>query len=158
MKKIIKSRLFAIIVVFCLIVSTVLLVFNLSQFQKFQINRRNRDRKSQIDSILSGVKRYISANNNLPTTSNPDTKSFLPELLFDGSNPYGGVSVSTLENMQEYFDLSIKDPSGDPYLIGTYEDQVVTYTGLFERFQAGNTVYYNLFKVNSSVDGKVTTD
>jgi hypothetical protein len=124
----------------------------------FQINRRNSDRKNQIDSILSGLKQYISTNNNLPTTSNPDVKSFLPELLFDGSNPYGGVSVSTLENVQEYFDSGLKDPSGDPYLIGTFEDQIIVYTSHLERFKSRNEVYFNSFKVNSSTDGKVTTE
>jgi hypothetical protein len=158
MKKIIKSKTFVGFVLFCLLASAVLVVFNLSQFQRFQINRRNQQREHDVDFILSGIQKYITANNNLPTTSNPDAKSFLPELLFVGSKPSGGINVSTLENMQEYIDLGVRDPSGDPYLVGTYEDQVVVYSTRFEHFNADDDVFYNAFKVTSSADGKVITE
>lgn len=158
MKRIIKSRTFVGFVLFCLLASAVLIVFNLSQFKRYQMNRRNQQRKHDVDLVISGIKKYIEANNNLPTTSNPDTKSFLPELLFSGSNPYGGVTISTLENMQEYFDLGMKDPSGDPYLVGTFEDQIIVYTNHFEQFKAQEEVYYQTFKVNPSNDGTVTTE
>jgi hypothetical protein len=158
MKKIIKSKTFLSFMLFCLFASVLLAVFNFSQFKKYQMNQRNQQRESDVEQILSGIKRYISTNNNLPTTSNPDTASFLPELLFVGSNPTGGVNVSTLENMQEYFNIGIKDPAGDPYLVGTYEDQVVVYTNRFEREENSSEVYFKVFKVTSSVDGKVTTE
>ncbi len=157
MTKVIKSRTFWVFIIFCLAASLLLVFFNLSQFKKYQINKRNAQRQTDILNLGNGIKSYIAANNNLPTSSNPDTKSFLPELLFEGNTPSGGINVQTLENMQGYIDTNIKDPSGTPYLIGTYEDQIVIYTTNFETDKKTTQTYFQNIKIVSSADGKVTT-
>ena len=137
-----------IFVTICLIASAVLIVFNLSQFKKYQVKKRNDSRKSDISLIISKISNYLeNNNNNLPTSSNPDTGSFLPDLIFRNGVPSGGVSTSALENMDGYFDLNKKDPSGDPYRIGIYENQIVVYTNNFEEYKSGNIVYFETLKL-----------
>jgi len=152
MRKIIKLKKFWYFVLFCLLVSGILIVFNLSQFKRYQLNRRNEDRKNTIIKLLASVESYIANNNNLPTTSNPEPKNFLPELLFEGKKPSGGVPVSTLENMQGYnIDLNIKDPSGSPYFVGTFEDELIIYTTNFEVYNSGNETYFESLKTNPTI-------
>jgi hypothetical protein len=158
MRKFVRSKPFVGFILFCLLTSAALVFFNLSQFQRYQLNKRNQQREKDVQTIISGLKNFITNNNNLPTTTNPDTKSFLPELLFVGSKPSGGVSVSTLESVQGYFDMNLKDPSGTAYLIGTFEDQIIVYTTRFERLNESDDVYYATLKVTSSPEGKVTTE
>lgn len=156
MKRSIKSRKFVIFVLCCLIASTLLIIFNFSQFQRYRINQRNKERKEQVSVILKSIKDYMkNNNNNLPTSSNPEEGSFLPELLNVLSNkPAGGVAVQTLENMKGYFDQNKKDPSGEPYFIGTYKDKVIVYTNSFENENKSKTVYFDSFDINSAETAK----
>lgn len=138
-----KSRKLVYLILVCVSASIVLIAFNFSQFTKYQISRRNNERKSEIANLTKGLANYIRSNSNLPTTSNPAEKSFLPELiLLDGTRPSGGVSIQTLENVSDHMDSNMKDPSGNPYFIGTYEDKVLIYTNNFETENRGTDVYF----------------
>lgn len=153
MSKVFKSKKFIFFITFCLLSSAVLLLFNLSQFERYQKNRRNTERKEEIEIILQGIENYITNTKNLPTSSNPAPKSFLPELIFNNpTNPSGGVSVQSLENMQGYFDLNIKDPSGNPYSIGTFEDQVIVYTSHLEKADNSSELYFDTLKLDTKLE------
>lgn len=145
MRKIInflKKRIIFIIISICLLGSILLIILNLSFFETSQIKYRNDIRKSEIKKITDGLKKYILDKNNCPRTSNPVPQAFLPELIFDGSNnPRGGVSISSLEDLQNYIDEGKKDPSGSPYLIGTFDNKIYVYTNSFEVYKSSNQTY-----------------
>jgi len=152
MKKIIKSRIFWWFVGICILASIIIAVFGLSnQIKLYQINSRNKERKSEVNLIIQGVQTYISTYNNLPTTANPEVGSFLPDLLFEGNKPSGGVSVQTLESMEGILNIDNKDPLGNPYYVGIYQDQVIVYTTTYELYPSGNDVYFETLKVNNTI-------
>lgn len=156
MSKIIKSKKFLWFVGLCLLGSLLLVIFNLSLFKKYQVTQRNNERKTEIKTVIDGVKKYTTENNNLPTTSNPSEKSFLPELiLLDNNKPTGGVGVQTMENMNGYLDTSIKDPSGDPYFIGTFENSVIVYTNNLELEDGKHDIYFETFKLETNSGGEL---
>lgn len=156
MSKVIRSKKLIWLAIFCLIGSLLLIIFNLSQFQKYQMNKRNNERKSEISNFINGLKNYVKDNNNLPTTSNPNEKSFLPELIvLEDKKPSGGVSVQTLENVGGYLDTSIKDPSGQPYFIGTFEDKIIVYTNNLELEDGANEVYFEQLQLDTNNAGSV---
>ena len=139
MKFISKRKKLFLFAFLCLLLSVLLIVFNVStEFKKYQVRKRNEARVRDIDSIIEGIKSSISNTNNLPTTSNPEEKSFLPTLYFNADKPTGGVNVHTLEDMKGYFDMNLKDPSGNPYFVGTTEDKLIVYTNNFEELKTPN--------------------
>lgn len=158
MSRLIKSKKFIFFISICILGSLLLIVFNLSQVQKYQLNRRNTQREKDLTTITNGIKDYIVNNNNLPTISNLDQNSFLPELLFINQHPSGGISIQSLENMQGYFDLNMKDPFGNPYLIGTSGDKVIIYTPNFEVYKSANEVYFKSLKIKSSTSGTISAE
>jgi hypothetical protein len=136
MKFISKRKKLLLFALLCLVLSILLIVFNVSsQFKKYQVKKRNEARERDLTAIINGIKSSISNTNNLPTTSNPEEKSFLPTLFFNGDKPTGGVNIHTLENVQGYFDMNLKDPSGSPYFIGTTEDRLIVYTNNYEEYK-----------------------
>jgi hypothetical protein len=146
--KIIKSKNFWRFIAFCLVASVILIVINLSQLQKYRISQRNNKRKEDIGLIIASIKTYLNNNdNNLPKTSNPDEDSLLPEIIFAENTPTGGVSVSTLENMEGYSNVKLTDPSGSPYYIGTSADEVIIYSETLEIYKSSNQTYYESFKI-----------
>lgn len=138
-----KTRTILIIILVCLIGSIILVIVNFSYFETSQIKYRNDIRKSDIHNTAEGIKKFISEKNNCPRTSNPVPEAFLPELIFDGSNnPKGGVSISTLEDVSNFIEENKKDPSGSPYLVGTFDNKIYIYTNSFEVYKSSNQTYF----------------
>jgi len=147
--KSIKSKILIFIILISIIGSIVLILLNLSYIESYQIKYRNDIRTKDIKSISGGIKRYIAEKNNCPRTSNPVPQTFLPELVFDGSgNPKGGVNISTLEDMGSYIDSGKKDPSGSPYLVGTYDNKIYIYTNHFEIYGSTNQTFFELIETS----------
>jgi hypothetical protein len=156
MSNVIKSKKIWWLVLICLLGSLILIVFNLAQFKRYQLTKRNNERKTEISSIVAGIKNYVKTNTNLPTTSNPSEKSFLPELiLLEDKKPSGGVNVQSLENMAGYVDTNIKDPSGNPYFIGTFDDKIIVYTNSLELDEGKTDVYFEQLTLDTNNAGSV---
>jgi hypothetical protein len=135
-----------------LVVSGILIAVNLSQVKRYQLSRRNETRTTDIDNIAKGIQNYVRNTKNLPTTSSPSKDSFLPEILFVGERPTGGVPISTLEDINGYnFDTNIKEPAGTPYFIGTFENKIIVYTTEFENKNSfGKETYYKSIEIEST--------
>lgn len=147
--KITKFRIYLFLVLISVLGSVVLVLLNISYIERYQIKYRNDIRARDIKVLAEGIKMYITEKNNCPMTSNPVPRTFLPELVFDGSgNPKGGVNISTLENMEDYIDLQKKDPSGGPYLIGTYGNKIYIYTNNFEVYKSNNQTIFELIETD----------
>lgn len=142
MKKILVSKYTLYIAFACLIGSIILVIFNLSQIENFQAKYRNEQRQKDIQSLVDGTKKYISAKNNCPRTSNPVPQTFLPELLFEGNSPKGGVSISTLEDMSDFINTNLRDPENAPYMVGTFGDKIYFYTNNYEKNGGSEDTYF----------------
>lgn len=125
-----------------LIASAILIFFNLSQIQGFQIKIRNDQRQKDVNEIASKVEKYIKEEKKCPTTSNPVPKSYLPELIFDKKIPRGGINVNTLEDMGKYLGNEKKDPEGNPYSLGIFEGEIIVYNSHVESINGPDTVYF----------------
>jgi hypothetical protein len=149
-EKLFKRKNFILLIgLFCILGSIVLIILNFSIIQNTQIQYRNQRRQADITEIADGIKKYITNSNNCPRINTPVPETFLPDLVFEGSNnPKGGVNISTLEDMETYIDLGKKEPNGGPYLIGTFENKIYIYTNNFETLDSPTKAYFQIIETS----------
>ncbi len=150
MKTLLRSKLLLLITLVCLMGSIVLIAFNFSRFEQYQMSRRNEERKDDVAQVLAGVNRYIDEKKNLPTVSSLGENTFLPEILFDGGVPSGGVSIQSLENVEGFVTTSEKDAQGNTYFIGTFQEQIIVYTTSIENKNGTQEVYFETSEITTS--------
>lgn len=150
-----KSKILAFIFVSGIVGSIILIVLNISIIDRLQIEYRNKIRENDLNSISQGLEKFIKETNNCPRTNNPVPRTFLPELIFDESEgPRGGVSLSTLEEVESYIDIHKKDPKGTPYLIGVSRDLIIIYTLDYEVIGSRTKTYF--VTLNTSLCNQIT--
>lgn len=138
-----RKRLFHFVSIVGIIGSIILIIFNISLIEQLQIQYRNDIRVQNLQSIANGVEKFINEKNNCPRTSNPVPQTFLPELIFEtNDSPSGGVSVSSLEDINNYVDINMKDPGGSPYFIGITGNKIVFYTLDYEVQGSAKKAYF----------------
>ncbi len=139
-RKIILRVIMGIIV----LANVYLIFFNFSLFETFQINYRNELRRKDLDYLKNGIEKFINETKNCPRTSTPVPNTYLPELVIDeNNNPKGGVSISTLEEVGDFVDISRKDPKGSSYLIGVVRNNIIIYTSDYELEPGNKTIYFS---------------
>lgn len=142
-KRFFKSKWVRFIFIFGLVGSIILIFLNYSQIETYQIKFRNDERQRELKNISEGLKKYILVKNTCPTTSTPIPQTYLAELIIDSNNdPKGGVSIASLENIDDYFNKEEKDPSGNPYFAGIYNNLIYLYTNDYELSSTSKKIYF----------------
>lgn len=127
-----KKKVISLFFLVFLFVVVVMVGLNITAIQTYQARLRDEIRRQNLSTIKKGLETYIISTNNCPKTSNPVPHTYLPELIVEDGFLKGGVSVSSLEDVDDYFNKNMLDPKGNAYLIGINNGLIYIYTNEVE--------------------------